>query len=269
MSIKTVWLKHDYQEAALKLKGKLPDPSNVRQTLHEDSKLISLDGRIVALFLRNLIPARLHQRAYKFLKHVDELPANRVTAVGTIQLPRHRKKDGTWSPRTGVTDKVVRVLKKQGVRTGILGYLPCHKTRLTRKHPEMLLRNKALIKLVDSLYAKHLRAFYGKQLAVVEKVPRCQLESTVFTTLYIAKNWQTSYHRDGNLKGVMTAITPLGKFKGGALVLARWGVAIPYLPGDVLFFDAEQLHGNLPIQGARVSVTFYCARAIAKCGTKE
>ena len=149
--MKIIWLKHDYQEAALKLKGKTPDPSNVRQTLIEDSKLISPDGRIVALFLRNVIPARLHERAYKLLKSVDELPENRVTAVGTTPLPRRRKKDGTWSPRWGVNEKVLRVLKKQGVRTGIIGYRPCHKTWLTRRHPEMLLRNEALIKLVDSL----------------------------------------------------------------------------------------------------------------------
>ena len=264
--MKVIWLKHDRQEAALKLKGELPDSSNVRQTLDEDSKLISPDGKIAALFLRNVIPARLHKRAYNILKHVDELPENRVNAVGTIPLPRRRKKDGTWSPSLGVNEKVLQILKKQGVRSGTLGYLPCHETQLTKRHPEMLRRNEALIKLTDGLYAEHLRTFYEKQVAVVEKVPRCRLWNTAFTTVYITKDWQTSYHRDGNLKGVMTAITSLGEFTGGALVVVRWGVAIPYQPGDVLFFDAEQLHGTLPFEGKRLSAIFYCARRIADCG---
>jgi hypothetical protein len=266
MSLEIIWLKHDYQGAALKLKGKSPDPSHIRQSLYEDSKLISPDGSIVALFLRDVIPAPLHERAYKLLKRVDELPENRVTAVGTIPLPRRRKKDGTWSPRRGVNEKVLRVLKKQGVRSGIIGYLPCHKTRLTKRHPEMLLRNEALIKIMDRLYAEHLPTFYGKQLGVVKKVPCYRLWNTVFTTVYITKNWQTCYHHDGNLKGVMSGIMSLGNFTGGELVLARWGVAIPYKPGDVLFFDAEQLHGNLPFEGKRLSAIFYCARRIADCG---
>jgi hypothetical protein len=264
--MKIIWLKHDYLEAALKLKGKPPHRSNVRRTLREDSMLISPDGKIVALYLRDAIPLRLQKRAYKVLRHVDELPANRVPAVGTVSLPRGRRKDGTWSPRWGVNEKVLRVLRRRGVRTGIIGYLPCHKTRLTKRHPEMLVRNKALIKLIDSLYLKYLRAFHDEQMDLLEKVRRCRLGNTAFTTLYVTKNWQTSCHRDGNLKGTMTAITTLGEFTGGALVLVRWSVAIPYQPGDVLFFDAEQLHGNLPFEGQRVSVTLYCARKILKCG---
>lgn len=82
----------------------------------------------------------------------------------------------------------MRVLKEQGVRTGIVGYLPCHETRLTRRHPEMLHRIKALIKLADNLHAEHLRDFYEKQLSIVEKVPRYRLVNSVSTTIYITKN---------------------------------------------------------------------------------
>jgi hypothetical protein len=263
--MKMIWLKHDYLEAALKLKGKPPDSSNVRRTLHGDSMLISPDGKIVALYLRNVIPVRFQKRAYRVLRHVSDLPANRVPAVGTISLPRGRRKDGTWSPRWGVNEKVVRVLKRQGVRTSIFGYLPCYETRLTKRHPEMLFRNKALIKLIDSLYKQHLPTIYERQLAIVENVRHCLLGNSPFSSLYVTKNWQTSCHCDGNLKGTMTAITTLGEFTDGALVLVRWGIAIPYQPGDVLFFDAEQLHGNLSFKGKRLSVTLYCARKITDC----
>jgi hypothetical protein len=64
----------------------------------------------------------------------------------------------------------------------------------------------------------------------------------------------------------MTAITPLGNFSRGALVLLRWRIAIPYKPGDLLLFDAEELHGNLPFEGERLSAAFYCSRHIADFG---
>ncbi len=63
----------------------------------------------------------------------------------------------------------------------------------------------------------------------------------------------------------MTAILPMGKFSGGELVLARWRVAIAYKPGDLLFFDPQCLHGNLPFKGERLSAAFYCAGKIAHC----
>jgi hypothetical protein len=131
----------------------------------------------------------------------------------------------------------------------------------------MLEGNERLVKLVDQLYAQYLPTFYAKQRAEVEKVPRWTLKKTAFTTIYIAKNFRTAYHADrGNLRGVMTCLMPMGKFSGGELVLARWRVAVAFKPGDLLLFDPQQFHGNLPIVGERVSAAFYCARHIAKCG---
>jgi hypothetical protein len=33
-----------------------------------------------------------------------------------------------------------------------------------------------------------------------------------------------------------------------------------------LLFDPQQLHGNLPFEGERLSAAFYCAGRIADCG---
>jgi len=35
---------------------------------------------------------------------------------------------------------------------------------------------------------------------------------------------------------------------------------------DLLLFDPQQLHGNLPFEGERLSAIFYCERRIAECG---
>lgn len=131
----------------------------------------------------------------------------------------------------------------------------------------MLEGNQRLINLVDDLYRKHARLFYAKQKSEVERAPQWRLWKTTFTTIYLAKNFRTAYHRDtGNLLGVFTALMPMGKFAGGELVLPRWRVAIAFKPGDLLLFDPQQLHGNLPFEGERLSAAFYCERRIAECG---
>jgi hypothetical protein len=91
------------------------------------------------------------------------------------------------------------------------------------------------------------------------------LAKSVFTTVYVAKNFRTAYHRDaGNLRGVMTCLLPMGEFSGGALVLPRFRIAFAFKPGDVLFFNPQELHGNLPFKGERLSAALYCGGWVTK-----
>jgi hypothetical protein len=271
--MKTLLLKHDYREAAAKLVGQFPDRSHATLTLDADTKVIAPDGIITALLLCNVIPSALHKLAYELWKTVDQLPSNRATAAGAPSLPR-LKSDGTLGERRVVPESVLEVLEEQGARQGVLGYLdatadqPCHQTRLSINRPEMLDGNRQLIERVDQLYLQNMPRLHAKQRTEVEKAgPWWRLWNTAFTTTYIAKNFRTAYHTDsGNLPGVMSAIMPMGKFTGGELVLPRWRIAIAYKPGDLLLFDPQQLHGNLPFVGERLSAIFYCERRIADCG---
>ncbi len=47
-------------------------------------------------------------------------------------------------------------------------------------------------------------------------------------------------------------------------MLPRFRIAIGFLPGDVLFFDPSQLHGNLQFKGERISMALYCGGWITK-----
>jgi hypothetical protein len=261
--MKTLLLKNDYRELAAKLVGQFPDRSHATLPLDADTRVIVPDGSISAVLLCNVIPPELHRLAYELWKTVDDRVDNRATAVGTLSLPKSMNLDGTLSQRSGVNARVMDVIQ---ARQGILGYLgrPCRKTPLTIKHPEMLDGNRRLVQLVDELYKEYLPTFYAKQWAAVEKIPRWRLGHTVFTTIYIAKNFRTAYHHDtGNMRGVMSALMPMGQFTGGELILPRWRIAIAFTPGDLLLFDPQQLHGNLPFEGDRLSAIFYCAHRIA------
>jgi hypothetical protein len=268
----TIVLTEDYKEAAIKLKGKHPAPSHADLTIAEDTVLIAPGGSIIAVLLTQCIPRELWQPAYKMWRKVRDLPENRATAVGSPSLPG-LKTDGTLSGRQGVPKEVLEILKREGVRQGMLGYVdatpdaPCRMTSLTIRHPEWIGENMELIELVNKLYRLHLPSFYSIQRAEIEKAGCCRIGATVFSTMYINKGMRCAHHYDrGNLRGVMTVLMPMGHFTGGELVLARWRRAIAFQPGDLLLFDPQQLHGNLPYRGKRMSAAFYCERRIAECG---
>jgi hypothetical protein len=270
--MKTHWLKHDHKAAAAKLKGQHPAPSHADEMVDQDTVVIAPDGSILAVLIKQQIDGALYQPAYEIWKTVRDSPGNRAAAVGSVSLPR-LKKDGTLSPRNAVPKNVMKILKGQGVSHGLLGYVgrtahvPRHKTRLTVDRPEMLDMNRILIERVDELYSHCTPKLYAKQRAVVDRVPDCRLWTTAFTTTYIIAGLRCAYHADaGNLLRALSAITPMGEFTGGELVLARWRIAIAFKPGDLLLFDPQQLHGNLPVVGERLSAIFYCARRIADGG---
>jgi hypothetical protein len=267
--LKTLSLSHDYKTAAAKLKGQHPAPSHAEEIVDQDTVVFAPDGSILTVLIKQQIDAALYKPAYEIWKTVSDPPSNRTAAVGCVSLPRLRN-HGTLSRRNAVPKNVLKILKAQGVRQGLLGFVgptpdsPRHKTQLSIDHPEMLDLNQVLVERVDNLYSLSTPKLYAKQRAVVDKVPGCRLWDTAFTTTYIIASLRCAYHADdGNLPGVLSAITPMGEFTGGEIVLARWRIAIAFKPGDLLLFDPQQLHGNLPVVGERLSAIFYCARRIA------
>jgi hypothetical protein len=268
--MKLLRLRHDYQEAAAQLEGQFPDPAHATQSIEQDTHVTAHDGSTIAVFLSQRIDPELYRLAHALWKPVKGVPSNRATAVGVKSLHTSMNRYGVPSPRSGVPRVVLDVLKSKGVGQGILGFsrVPRQKAKLTRttltiRSPEMLDVNRPLVKLVNRLYKYYLPDLYAKQRTVVKKIPH--LRQTAFSTIYVVKNWQTAYHADGNLPGGMTAIMCMGAFTGGALVLPRWRIAFAYEPGDLLLFDAEELHGNLPFAGERMSAAFYCTRYIPDC----
>lgn len=260
----------DYDKEAVQLKGEFPDESDATQTIDEDVELYAPDGTITAVLLCRVIPSDLHMLAYELWKDVDNPISNRPVATGATREHRSTNHFGVPSPRTGTNERVVNVLQRLDARQAILGWdaKSGGLTKDTRNHPEMLDGNRNLIERVDELYAEHVPVSHTIQLAAVKmsRDPHYRRWHTAFSNLYILKNFCTACHYDtNNLRGVLTAIICCGKFTGGELVLPRWRIRIAYKPGDLLLFDPQQLHGNLPFNGERLSAAFYCARHAGKC----
>jgi len=268
--MKTLLLDRDYCEASRGLKGRHPARSHFDQTIDTDTIVVTPYGKIIALFLKQQIIPDLWKPAYKDWKVVNDLLDNRATAVGTKSL-RHVRNDGSLGRRNGVANNVLQVIPE--ARQGILGYLddPCREAALSESRPELLYKHVFLIARVDRLYERYVPTVHAKQRAEIERALFwCRLWDTAFSTIYLLKNFSTRYHVDtGNFEGVMTALMAMGDFSGGELVLPRWRIAFALTPGDLLFFDPQNLHGNLPFEGERLSAAFYCERRIAECGKKR
>jgi hypothetical protein len=270
-TIKSHFLDEDREKEVAELEGEFADPLHVHRFIAKTRRVVTPDGKTIAMLLRNVIPRALYEQAFATCwKNVRGLPSDRATAVGTRSLQRV-KNDRTLSGRRGPSKHSLALLKKWGTATGVLGFSggTRDRSRLTERHPEMLDQNRALFELVDKLYREHMADIYAEQQVIIARAPNRRLWGTVFSSVYLSKRWSTAYHRDGNLKGVMTALMTTGDFKGGDLVIPRWRIAIKLRPGDLLFFDAEELHGNLEIEGDRLSFAFYCAsiRQLLKAGT--
>jgi hypothetical protein len=269
-SIDTLELEHDYEKAVTKLDHAAP--AHADRNIVTSTLIMTPSTEITALFLKGCIDSDLCEDAYHVCKTVDDLIDKRPSAVGTESMPRINK-NGRLGTYYVTPDPVMEILERDNVRQGLLGAVggtsarPAQLSALTRKRPKLLDQLRELIEEVDDIYVKYLPTFYAVQRSEVKKAPKLQLWHTAFSTIYLARNFRTAYHRDsGNLKGAMTALMPMGEFTGGELVLPRWRIAFALQPGDLLLFDPQQLHGNLPFEGERLSAAFYCERRIAGCG---
>lgn len=260
---------HDDPEWAAKQEGKFPVDGDALQTIDEDARVIAADGGVIAVLLMQAISVDLYKPAYKIYRTVHEIPRGRVNAFATKSLHLSIRRDGSLSPRKGIAPPVREVLEKYGVRQGLLGHFgkPCTgpKCRCRKRNRKMLEETTPLIQKLDQLYKHYLPTHYRFQRAQVKKAPQCRIPHTAFSSGYVLKQARTAYHADGNLPGGMTAIICMGSFSGGELVIPRWRVRFPYRPGDLLLFNAEELHGNLTFQGERLSAAFFCLRHIADC----
>jgi hypothetical protein len=270
--LKTIELQHDYEKAATKLEGELPAPTHADRTIYENTLLLTPSATITALLLKQSLNLKLCHAAYNVCTTLNDSLEHRPAAVGSKSMPRI-KKNGRLGAYYVVPDSVMDILDRGNVRQGLLGAVggastnPAQLSALTRERPELLDQVRTLIEEVNHRYRKYLPDAHDAQRAEVKKTPNFRLWHTAFSSVYIPKNLRSGYHQDSwNLLGAMSALLPLGIFKGGELVLPRWRIAIAFEPGDLLFFNPQELHGNLVFEGERASMVCYCARNLCGLG---
>jgi hypothetical protein len=269
-SLRPIQLEHDFEAATTHLEGKHPDSTHRDRTIDENAVIMAPSTKIIAALFKQRIDPQWQKQAFEVGLSVNNRIDNRPGVIGTESLLRINK-DGTLGTYFATANGVMDILDDDDARDGLFGAVKGSGTRaarlspLTTKHPEWLEQLRKPIELADQLYSKYLPTPYAIQLAEVERASSLlRLWHTAFSSAYIIRNVRSGYHRDGNLPGVMSVLMPFGQFTGAELVVPRWRIAFALQPGDVLFFDAEESHGNLPFEGERASLICYCTGDLSK-----
>lgn len=239
--------------------------------LDETGMVLTPDGQVLCILLRNRIPPELSEAVRPIVRMAARQTVaggNRADAAGAGRAKRKRA-DGTESNITGVprlddlSDEDYQRLKP--AKGGTFGYnardvrggqvYPC---RLTA-HSGALTSELSLMSELAKVVAEALRwsyvqtrweAQFKKALLTPLAFLLKTLEGlTIFTTITCNNTWRTAAHVDkGDLKEGFGVLCCFGNFEGCYLIFPRFGVAVRYREGDILLADvANQVHGNSPL----------------------
>ncbi|NDE17925.1 hypothetical protein EBZ80_23670 [bacterium] len=144
-------------------------------------------------------------------------------------------------------------------------------TAFTRHYPDRWNRSLPFLQMLSSLYRETCPHYYRKQRAFLQDVEEAmRIPHSVFTTVTVNEDWATCTHTDtGDFPHGMSCLAVLGKnFRGGHLGFPLRGVLVHMEPGDVLFMDSHEPHGNTPLtvqkDGKRLSLVCYARTDLAK-----
>jgi len=157
-----------------------------------------------------------------------------------------------------------RVLKRKVHMGGRL-------TAFTYHFPDRWSKCLPFLEFLSNLYRQTCPDHYRRQLRFLKRIEKpLRIPHSIFTTVTVNENWATHTHTDkGDFPDGMSCLAVLGnEFSGGALGFPRRGILVHMKPGDVIFMDAHEPHGNTPLVvaegGKRLSMVCYVRTDLAK-----
>lgn len=218
------------------------------------------NGEFLCLWLKNVIPVNLQREAFHVLMHKEIAPPGSAARRGTASGNGADRKAG--SSILGAYDRDGR-------------HHPCAaKAAFNAKHPRLFRRFLPYVSRVNRLYEKNLPKIYNAQYSVALATwPEWLIGDSIFTTIQVNKGFRTHVHKDGN--NLLSSVAPMTCFTnavGGELIFPKYGVAVPYSNGDVLFANVHEWHGNAPFVRVRdttfrTTCVFYYRARMVQCGT--
>lgn len=157
----------------------------------------------------------------------------------------------------------------QSVMSGVAGYFDRYPripygrvTSFNEKNPEKFEMSLPFLQKLDKGFKELLPVRWQAQKDACNKLdPRFVIDGTSFTTLTVNKGFRTAMHRDaGDLESGFSNIVGISKYgwSGGELVLPEFRVAVALQRRDLLLVaNHTAIHGNMPMEGDRVSIVAY------------
>jgi hypothetical protein len=258
------------------LKGQKLTERHYTLLFSETIAVRGVDGALVAVLLKNVIPQKVLDEAMPHLATMNGDLSNRSTVVRRGAQASRISKNGHIEVRKTVPKAVLVAHGGKGDQLGYFDYKQasvCRETSWTKKHPEVLAGCGSLIAYVDHLYRKTCPKHYDRQMARVNAIDSSlRLGSTAFTTVTVNKNNRTAAHTDkGDVRDGLGCLTTHGTFRGSYFVMPKFSIAFDIQPSDLLLANVHELHGNSAMAegGERYSCVFYARELMHKCPRKE
>tara|TARA_R100001443_G_scaffold19363_2_gene30849 strand:+ start:8771 stop:9634 length:864 start_codon:yes stop_codon:yes gene_type:complete len=252
-------------------KGKILTHEDYNLLIHKDTTVRGLDGQVMAVFQKGVIPDDIVDKTYDTLHELKGYQTNnRGLASGTPRLIKAGK---------------TRSATAKAISSAIVGsfdaYGPKQYCRLTAFSGREMDKYKKLFPLfvfIGDEMKKVAPARYNAQMEFINRTHQdWVIPNTPFTTVTVNNSYPTGVHTDkGDLdEGISTlACIKKGDIAGGYLVLPEYRIAFKMEHKDLLIFDAHQWHGNTELiknseDGERISVVCYYRTRMEDCDSME
>jgi hypothetical protein len=211
-----------------------------RETITTSTVARTSDGRVRLVFARNVFSQAEQEILESNIGRIgySAKQSNRAAVHGQegTEAVWGFMEAGTFRPETGMT-------------------------ALTAKYIEKFISALPFFGAVSANFRRYWPEAHSLQQRLAELVPDVIIPGTDFSTLTINSNsLMTRAHTDNkNAVDTVSCLTTLGRFTGGHICLARWGVLVENNPGSLLVADIrDELHGNVgPVVGERIACIFY------------
>ncbi len=261
-------LRSKITEEELKQKvGKILTDEDYNLLIHKDTTVRGLNGEILAVYQRNVIPEEIVNNTYPVLHGLKKYQSNNRTLASG--LPQYKNNRGTRSSTI-----------KPIASTTIGGFDPknnmpyCRLTAWSGNEVEKYSELFPLFQKIGSEMQRVAPKRYEAQMDFVNRThPDWVIPNTPFTTITVNNSYPTGVHTDkGDLdEGISTlAVIAKGEYEGGYLTLPEYRIAFNVGHRDLLIFNAHEWHGNTKLEmksedAERISVVCYYRENMAKC----
>ena len=252
--------------------GKLLTDEDYNLLIHKDTTIRGINGEILAVYQRNVIPEDIVNNTYPVLHDLKKYQTNNRTLASG--LPQYKRDTGgtrtdTIKPRASTT--IGNFDPKQN-RT--YWRLTAWSGKETEKYEELFPLFQFIGKEMERVAPKRYKA----QMEFVNRThPDWVIPNTPFTTITVNNSYPTGVHTDkGDLdEGISTlAVITKGEYEGGYLTLPEYRIAFNVGHRDLLIFNAHEWHGNTKLNmlsddAERISVVCYYRENMVDCDSME
>lgn len=267
--------------------GKMLDENSYDALLTGGGRVYKPNGDLLCVLIKKAVKEEIWRAAFPALHWMKRMTTDNRGAYSASPTLTPTLKDGTQGKQTRA-DKVSSIVVGYYDRSPRFPY--CRQTAFTANEVEKWETLVPLCQEAGRAMQREAPKRWEAQMAAVAKThPAFVIPGSPYTTMTVNNTVRAGCHYDaGDLKAGIGCIMAMRKgcWTGNYLVFPEYRVAADLEDGDLLLFDAHEMHGNTKmialhedactcdheheeVKNERVSVVFYFREKMQECFSPE